>query len=111
MPWLALGKRERTRAIAGQIEVIDPGDASRLMLSLEVVDPEPYPHYRLRIVQKNSGETIWETDELVKAGGKWLRLSLPVDLFEAEVYELLIYGLGSGEPQLLKERYAVKLER
>ncbi len=76
-----------------------------------MVDPAPYPHYRLLIIEKAGGEELWRTDELAKLGGRWLRLDLPADLFEAGEYELLIYGLGADEPQLLRERYAVKLER
>ncbi len=111
VPSFVFGRQARTRTAAGQAEVIDPGGARRLTLSLEVVDPEPYPRYRLRVIEKAGGEEVWRTDELAKLGGRWLRLDLPADLFEAGEYQLLIYGLGSDEPQLLKERYAVKLER
>ncbi len=90
--------------------VIDPGNADRFTLALSVPDPEPYLRYRLRIVRKVDGQEIWKTDKLVKLGGEWLRLDLPVALFEAEEYDLLIYGLGRGDPKLLEECYPVKFE-
>jgi hypothetical protein len=111
VPSLVLARAERDRAHRGLAESINPGDAPRFTLSLEVPDPEPYRGYKLQIVEKASGREIWSTDELVKVGGKWLRLDLPADLLEPVEYELLVYGLGSGPPELLKERYAVKLER
>ncbi len=111
VPSFVLGKMARTRSVRGQAEVIDPGDAGRFTLSLEVPDPEPYPRYRLRIVDRADGGEVWKTDRLVKVGGKWLRLDLPAELFAAGEYELLIYGLGTEGPALLDERYAVKVER
>ncbi len=111
VPSFVLGKLARTRSIRGQPEMIDPDGARRFTLSLEVPNPEPYPKYRLRVVSKAGGKEIWRTDDLVKVSGKWLRLDLPADLFAAGEYELLIYGLKSGEPTLLDERYAVKLGR
>ncbi len=111
VPSFVLGKLARTRSGRGEPEVIDPGSARRFTLSLEVPDPEPYPRYRLRVVDRPSGEELWSTDQLVKVGGKWLRLDLPADLFAAGEYELQIYGLGSGEPRLLAERYSVRVER
>ena len=111
VPSFVLGKMARTRSFQGEAEVIDTGSARRFTLSLEVPDPEPYPRYRLRIVDQADGGEVWQTDQLVKVGGKWLRLDLPADLFAAGEYELLIYGLGSNGPTLLDERYAVKIER
>ncbi len=107
---LVLARMDRTRAASGEAQEISLGDAHRLMLSLKVEDPTPYPRYRLRVVEK-AGEEIWRTDELVKVGDGWLHLELPIELFEAEEYELLIYGLGSDSPELLEERYTVKFER
>ena len=89
--------------------MIDPGDAGRFTLALEVVDPAPYPRYRLRVVEKG-GEEVWRTDELV-IDGRWLRLDLPAGFLEPREYELLIDGLGSGSPRRLAERYTVKLKR
>ncbi len=111
VPSFVLGKLARTRAIQGQPEVITPGDAARMTLSLEVPDPEPYPHYRLRVVDKDGGDEVWSTDALAKVSGKWLRLDLPVDLLEAGEYELLLYGLGAAGAVTLDERYAIRLER
>ncbi len=110
VPSFVLGKLARTRSGRGEPEVIDPGGARRFTLSLEVPDPEPYPRYRLRVVDRESGQEVWKTDDLVKVGGKWLRLDLPADLFAAGEYDLLIYGLGSDEPQLLAERYSVRVD-
>ncbi len=99
-----------TRSVAREPVPIDPGDAARFTLSLMVPDPDPYPRYRLRVVEQ-AGAEVWRTDDLVKLGGKWLRLDLPAELFEAGEYQLLIYGLGPDGPRLLDERYTVKLER
>ncbi len=111
VPSFVLAKLARTRAAGGEAEVINPGGARRLTLTLEVVDPAPYRRYRLRVVNKAGGDALWQTDELVKIGGRWLRLDLPAEFFEAGEYELLIDGLGLGPPQLLAESYTVKFER
>ncbi len=111
VPSFVLGRQARTRAGRGQAEVIEPGGARRLTLSLEVVDPSPFPRYRLRVVEKVSGEEVWRTDELVKVSSKWLRLDLPTDLFEAREYELRLYGLGAASATPLEECYTVRFER
>ncbi len=110
-PSYVLGKLARTRSFRGEAEVIAPGDARRFTLSLEVPDPEPYPRYRLRIVDRSNGDEVWKTDELTKLGGKWLRLDLPTEFLEAGEYDLEIYGLTPEGPKRLKERYAVRFER
>ncbi len=111
VPSFVFGRMARVRSSRGEAELIDPGDAGRLTLSLEVPDPEPYPRYRLRVLGRADGDEVWTTDQLVKVGGKWLRLDLPADLFEPGEYELEIYGLTSDGPVLLDERYAVKVVR
>ncbi len=100
-----------TRSVTREPMSIDPGDAARFTLSLLVADPEPYPRYRLRMVEQAGGAEVWRTDDLVKLDGRWLRLDLPAELIEAGEYQLLIYGLGPAGPRPLEERYTVKLER
>lgn len=111
VPSFVLASAERKRAIRGLPEVIDPGGARRFTLSVEVIDPEPYGRYRLRVVEKATGKEIWSNSDLVPLNGKWLRLDLPADLFEAAEYELLIDGLGSGVPKPLDEPYLIRFSR
>ncbi len=80
---------------------IIPATARRIALVLEVVDPEPYPRYRLEIRREDSKELIWADDELTRPESE-LSLDLPVSLFSTGSYLLRVYGLSGSEAVFLQ---------
>jgi hypothetical protein len=112
LPSFVLGGEARRLASRGLPEVLEPGDALRFTLSLEVTDPEPYFRYRLRLVKKEGGREIWSNDQLKTVNGKWLRLDLPTNLLDPGAeYELQVDGMKTGAATLLTERYRIQINR
>ena len=86
--------------------------APRVALVVEVIDPEPYERYRLRIVDREKdGALVWQSDQLLRRGSV-LSLSLPSSLFDAGYYDMLLYGIGEdGSEVKLEESYLMKVWR
>ena len=66
------------------------------ILSLAVVDPEPYDSYRLRIYSED-GKILYENDQMQKQNGQWLRLDLPAHFLPAGKYFLTVHGVRGGK--------------
>ena len=90
-------------------QTVSASDTNRLYFEVEVIDPEPYLTYRLRLRPiEGKGEPV--TIDGLERYGAWLRLALtPGDLAIGE-YEVLIDGMGFGEPTELTERYRLTVE-
>ncbi|MCP3962358.1 MAG: hypothetical protein GY719_31330 [bacterium] len=85
-----------------------PAAAKRIALILEVTEPEPYPLYRLEILEEDTRREIWVSDHLTRTGSE-LSLDLPSVLFPAGSYRLRVYGLGGAEAEFLEE-YPLAIE-
>ncbi len=88
--------------------LVIPAMAKRIALIFEVADPEPYPSYRLEILDKDTKREIWSDDRLTRTGSE-VSLDLPRSVFSSGSYLFRIYGLGETEPELLVE-YALTVE-
>ncbi len=109
LPILRLtGEEARTRG--GRPFRLELSDARRVVLMVEVVDPEPYEEYGVRIVDKDGGTEVWSGAGLSKPGSM-LRLGLPASLLELGEYEVVIYGIRGGEPKDLEESYLLDIVR
>ena len=104
LPFVFLNHQEPVRGSEDPLVV--PKGARRLALIFEVVDFEPYPAYRLRILEAETGREIWQNDRLTKRGSE-LSLDLPLSIFRSGDYGLEIFGLR-GEAKLL-ESYSLSL--
>ncbi len=110
LPSFVLGGDSRRRANQQVPDVINPGDAERFTLSVEVVDPDPYDRYQIRL-SKVGGEKVWSNDELQTLGGKWLRLDFPTMLLERGVeYEIRVDGISGGRVEELEGFYRIEVE-
>ncbi len=85
-----------------------PAGAEALVLILEVAEPEPFPTYRLELLERDTRELLWSVDELVKRGSE-LSLEVPRAMLADGVYQLRVYGL-SGAEKVLVEEYQVTLK-
>jgi len=109
LPILRLtGEEARTRG--GRPFRLELSDARRVVLMVEVVDPEPYDEYGVRIVDKGDGVEVWSGGGLSKPGSM-LRLGLPASMLEPGEYELVIYGVVGGETKDLEESYLLDVVR
>ncbi|MCP3959120.1 MAG: hypothetical protein GY719_14815 [bacterium] len=73
-----------------------PSGASEVALILQLEDPEPALRYRLRVVRRATGETVWSSDDLRPLGAE-LSLTLPGSLLPAGDYVIRLRGLGAGQ--------------
>jgi hypothetical protein len=88
---------------------VSASDPNRLYFEVEVIDPEPYLTYRLRLRPiKNKGKPV--TIDGLERYGAWLRLALSPDDLAVGEYEVLIDGMGFGDPAELTERYRLTVE-
>jgi hypothetical protein len=89
----------------GEAVVLEQGTRSSPLtyLEVEVVDPEPYQTYRLRLVPIKGGKPV-AVDGL-RRDGAWLRLGLSPDQLTSGEYEVRIDGMRSDSPVELDERY------
>lgn len=88
-----------------------PSEARRLALLLEVASPKQFPRYRVNLIQKERGEVVWASDELVESGSE-LSFDLPRSLLTTGSYELGIFGLGA-EPGAVAEplaTYSIRIQ-
>ncbi len=88
--------------------LVVPAGARRIALIFEVAEPEPYPSYRLEILEKDTGREVWKGDGLSRIGSE-ISLDLPRALFSSGSYRFRIHGVGETAPELLVE-YALTLE-
>ncbi len=85
-------------------------DVRRVALMVEVVDPELYDEYGVRLVEKDGGAVVWSGGGLSDPGSM-LRLGLPALLLEVGEYEVVIYGVRGGAETELAESYVVEVVR
>ena len=84
--------------------------AERIALIFEVAEPEPYPSYRLEMLESDTEREIWTDDRLTRTGSE-LSLDVPRSLFSSGSYVFRIYGLGKNAPALVEEyTLSVKIE-
>lgn len=111
LPKLFFGKNNRigTGSQRGTPLVLPPGNEPRLLLEVEVVDPEPYPLYRVRLEPTQGGEA--RTFDALTREAASLRLTLSRETLVPGEYDVRIDGLGlSDEPELLDEWYRLRIE-
>lgn len=105
-------EEKATRTREGMIEVFLGPDDRLFLLDVQVANPEPYERYRLRIVPGDGSEAIFESDEMVKKDGRFLRSILSTDLFPVGEYEILVDGLnGDVATPLEIDGGGLKIER
>ncbi len=85
-------------------------DDQRVALMVEVIDPELYDEYGVRIVENDGGAVVWSGGGLSDPGSM-LRLGLPASLLEVGEYEVVVYGVRDGAETELEESYVVEVER
>lgn len=90
------------------LDAVSLGAAPLVVLDVEVIDPEPYKSYEVRLSPENGKPLRFE--DLKIQDGKWLRVVLPANLLEPDDYSIVIIGFGMGEPAELGERYDVRIE-
>ncbi len=110
LPILRLtGEGARTRG--GRPFPLELGpDVERVALMVEVVDPELYDEYGVRLVEKDGGAVVWSGGGLSDPGSM-LRLGLPASLLEQGEYEVVVYGVRGAVETDLAERYVVEVVR
>ncbi len=110
LPILRLtGEEARTRG--GRPFRLELGpDDRRVALMLEVVDPELYDEYGVRLVEKDGGRVVWSGGGLFDPGSM-LRLGLPVSLLTVGEYDVVVYGVSGGVETELEESYVVEVVR
>lgn len=92
----------------GGLLIVEYRPATLLVLEIEVVDPEPYTSYVLRLTPKNGSRPI-EIPHL-KREGAWLRLAYPGSRLPPGEYDLRVDGLRNGKRVELSERYHLVVE-
>lgn len=108
LPVFRLGSGQRR---GDAVPIVLPPEARRVVMALEVADPEYYPRYRLRILEAASSEVVWQTAELVRQGSL-LHLALPAVFFETgQRYELRLSGLKDGREVELEDAYLIEVGR
>ncbi len=85
-------------------------DAGRVALVFEVVDPEPYSHYGLRITDQQTGEEVWVSDEL-RRDGSVVSLGLPASRLPSGDYLVVLSGFRRGAVTSLDESYLLHVRR
>ncbi|MEM9595699.1 MAG: hypothetical protein AAGD06_15610 [Acidobacteriota bacterium] len=91
----------------GTPRVVKAGASPRILMELEVVDPEPYRTYRVRFVPKR-GDVL--TVDNLDRDGAWLRVSLPGDLLPVGEYRVAIEGMDGDRGTELAEDYRLVVE-
>ncbi len=76
---------------------------------LQVSDPEPYPSYRLDVLEPGSGRRVWEISGLTLTGAAELSLGLPRGQLPAGEYLLRLYGLRDGRAEEVDE-YQLRID-
>ena len=101
--------------LSPQEEIRGPGktvtvgrEASYIILALEVIAAEPYPSYRLDILEKDAGSPIF-SEVVEQTGLTEVSVLLPRRVLGTGEYQLRLYGLGSGKAELVGN-YALSLE-
>ncbi len=94
----------------GEHRIVFPEDASRVALVFEVVDPEPYSHYGLRITEQKTGEEIWRHDALQR-DGSLVSLGLPASLLPSGDYLIVLSGFEKQTATPLAESYLLHVRR
>ncbi len=94
----------------GEYTILVPEGAGRVALVFEVVNPEPYSHYGLRITEQRSGEEVYSHVGLER-DGSLVSLGLPASLLPSGDYFVVLSGHGLGEPTALDESYLLHVRR
>jgi cell division protein FtsB len=95
----------------GEHTVLVAEGAGSIALVVEVVDPEPYQHYGLRIVDRESGREVLGQDGLELESGNLLSLGLPASLLPPGDYQVTLSGFRDGAARALEEGFLLHVRR
>jgi len=104
-----VGSRDGTTR-RGEHTLVVPEDAKSVALVFEVVDPEPYTHYGLRITDQKTGEEIWKHDALERTGSL-VSLGLPASRLPSGDYLIVLSGFEKQTATALAESYLLHVRR
>ncbi|HSS48735.1 MAG TPA: hypothetical protein VLX28_07305 [Thermoanaerobaculia bacterium] len=76
-----------------------PPGAGYLFLLFTVNDLRPFPEYRLEIVNKDAGRSVWSSRGLHKTTNLELSVALPRDLLPSGDYRFRLFGLKDGKAE------------
>ncbi len=91
-----------------ELEIRLPVDAGYLALLLTPDQLDPFPHYRIRILDHRDRE-VWTGDGLRPGRFDSFSLGIPAALLPAGRYRLRLLGVGDREERLIDE-FLVRLE-
>jgi len=100
-PFVYLAPRDPVRGEPDAVPL--PPEASYLFVILTIKDLRSFSEYRLEILSKDEGKTVWTTAGLHKTGVTEVSVALPRSLLPPDDYRLRLDGVKDGKAERVGE--------